>query len=177
MVIAEREAGDVARLEALVAAEPAAAQRDRLRMVLLALRGWEALEIVAAVGSSRRTVQSWVARYRVGGLDALRPIKQPGNPPRLPPEREAEFVARLTAGPRGSDGVCTLRAKDAQRILLEEFGVDYKLKSVYDVMHRLGLSCLKPRPRHEQSDPVAMEKFKTESAPFLSARSRTRSSR
>lgn len=177
MDVAEHEVGDVARLESMVAAEPAAKQRDRYRMALLAVRGWEAIDIAVALGSSRRTVQHWVYRYRDGGLDALRPIKQPGNASRLPPERQAEFAARIAAGPRESDGVCTLRARDAQRILLDEFGVDYKLKSVYDVMHRLNLSCLKPRPRHESSDPVAMEKFKRETAPFLSARSRTRPSR
>lgn len=177
MDVAEREVGDVARLEALIAAESEARQRDRFRMVLLALRGWEAVEIASALGSSRRTVQQWVYRYRDSGPDALRPIKQPGNPSRLAPERQAEFVARLVAGPREADGVCTLRARDAQRILLEEFGVEYKLKSVYDVMHRLRLSCLKPRPRHEKSDPVAMEKFRQEVAPFLSARSGNRSNR
>lgn len=170
MNVAERKSGDITRLEALIDAERHAKQRDRYRMVRLALKGWDAVKIVEALSSNRRTVQAWVYRYREGGIDALTPIKSKGHASRLPPERHAEFVARMTAGPRESDGVCTLRARDAQRILLDEFGVKYELKSVYDVMHRLGLSCLKPRPRHEQSDPAAMKKFKEESAPFLSAR-------
>ncbi|MBL8962485.1 MAG: winged helix-turn-helix domain-containing protein [Phycisphaeraceae bacterium] len=69
-----------------------------------------------------------------------------------------------------SGGVCTLRAKDAQRILLDEFGVRYELKGVYDLMHRLRLSCLKPRPRHEKSDPAALKTFKEETAPFCPRR-------
>ena len=166
----ERDTGDVQRLEKRVAAERHAKQRDRYRMALLALKGWEAVEIARALSSNRRTVQAWVYRYRDRGIDALRARKSPGHAPLLPSERHAEFIARMTAGPREGDGVCTLRARDALRILREEFGAAYKLQSVYDLMHRLGLSCLKPRPRHEKSDPEAMRKFKEESAPFLSVR-------
>jgi hypothetical protein len=30
---------------------------------------------------------------------------------------------------------------------------------VYNLLRRLGFSCLSPRPRHEKNDPAAMEKF------------------
>lgn len=177
MNVRERVIGDRARLETLVVAERDAGQRDRYRVALLAITGWEAVDIARVLSSSRRTVQAWAYRYRDGGIEALTPRKTRGHPPRLPPERNAEFIARITAPPREGDGVCTLRARDARRILEQEFGVSYTVKSVYDVMHRLGLSCLRPRPRHEKSDPVAMKKFKEESAPLLSARSSTPSSR
>lgn len=84
-------------------------------------------------------------------------------------ERDAELRARLEAGPRESDGVCTLRGRDVQRILDEEFGVKYSLQAVYDTLHRLGYSCLVPRPRHEKQDPEPQAKFKEELAPILSA--------
>lgn len=169
MQIREREPGDIHRLQALIDAERSAKQRDRYRIALLALKGWEAVEIAEALSSGRRVVQVWAYRYRDRGIDGLVAVKAKGHAPRLAPERNAEFVARMTAGPRESDGVCTLRARDAQRILLDEFGVRYELKGVYDLMHRLGLSCLKPRPRHEKSDPAAMKTFKDETAPLLSA--------
>ena len=121
-----------------------------------------------AFGPDRLAKTSY--RYRDGGIAALTPGKAPGNKSRLPAEQFDAFRQRLIDGPRDGDGVCTLRAKDAQRILNQEFGVDYKLNSVYDLMHRLGLSCLKPRPRHEDSDPEAMRKFKEESAPLLSGK-------
>lgn len=62
MEVREREAGDAERLEALIASERGARQRDRFRMALLALRGWEAPEIAGALSSNRRTVQAWVYR-------------------------------------------------------------------------------------------------------------------
>ena len=77
--------------------------------------------------------------------------------------------ARLDAGPTDADGVCTLRGKDVQRIARDELGVDLSVSSVYRTLHRMGYSCLAPRPRHEKQDLAAQEKFKQEIAPFLSA--------
>jgi hypothetical protein len=58
MQIHERVPGDEPRIEALILAESRAKTRDRLRMVLLALRGWEAPQIAAAFTSIRRCVQT-----------------------------------------------------------------------------------------------------------------------
>ena len=170
MDVREREVGDLRRLEQLAASTRDAKQAARYRIVVLALKGWETKDIAEAVGSNRRTVQEWVYRYRDLGIDGLTPGKAPGNRSLLPPEMYKAFYDRMVAGPREGDGVCTLRAKDAQRILREEFQSEYKLKSVYDLLHRLKLSCLKPRPRHEKSDPEKMRVFREESAPLLSAR-------
>lgn len=175
MDVKERERGDIERLTGLIRATKSARQRDRYRIALWAIEGREKLDIAAALGVAKSTVETWAYRYRDApapgsGIDALAAKKPPGMRPTLPPERSAEFVARMTAGPRESDGVCTLRAKDARRILREEFGVSYSLPGVYPLLHRLGLSCLKPRPRHEKQDLEAQKKFKEEAAPFLSRR-------
>lgn len=54
------------------------------------------------------------------------------------------------------------------RILEEEFGVSYSLDGAYRVLHRLGYSSLRPRPRHEKKDLPRQAKFRDEIAPFLS---------
>ena len=85
---------------------------------------------------------------------------RPGRTPKLPRDREAELRARLDAGPRPTDGVCTLRGRDVVAILEREFGVKYSLGGAYDLLARLGDSCLTPRPLHEKADPAAVEDFK-----------------
>lgn len=167
MRVLEREAGDEALLADMIAREFSAKRRDRLRMVQLALRGHEKLEIAEILDAPKSVVETWVYRYRDGGLAALEPRKAPGRKPRLTPEQEAEFKDRFVGGPRPVDRVCTLRGKDAVRILNEEFNAAYSLNGAYDLLHRLNLSCLTPRPRHEKNDPAAMEEFK-KSAPLLS---------
>jgi transposase len=167
MVVSEREAGDRLRLKNLADQERDALRRDRYRAVRLALEGKEAMDIAERLDRSRRSVQDWVYAYRDGGILAIQPKPQPGRKPKLPREREAELLARLDAGPRPQDGVCTLRGKDVVRILDREFGVTYSLDGVYDLLERLNYSCLAPRPRHEKNDPAAQQAFK-EQAPLLS---------
>lgn len=166
MYIRERMPGDIDRLARLVKHQREAKQRDRYRMVLLALRGEEKARIADLLGAAKSTVEKWAYAYRDGGIDALIPGKAKGAAPRLTPEQQEAFRQRMLDGPRPEDGVCTLRGKDAIRILREEFGADYSLTGVYKLLHRLDLSCLTPRPRHEKSDPAAMEAFR-QSAPLL----------
>lgn len=169
MNINELQDGDLTRLRTLARQERRAAQRDRYRVAALALEGRETGDIQERLHRSRGFVQRWAYAYRDGGLQALRAKPHPGRMPKLPREQEESFKARLDGGPKPEDGVCTLRGKDAQRILKNEFGVPMSLNGAYDLLHRLGYSCLKPRPRHEKNDPEAMNKFRR-SAPLLSRR-------
>ncbi len=166
MHLRERASGDVAELQRRAADERDALRRDRYRAVLLALDGKQAVEIAQALGRARRSVQDWAYAYRDDGIDAIQPKPRPGRRPKLPRAREAELTARLDAGAQVGDGVCTLRGKDVVAILEREFGVTYSLGGAYDLLERLGYSCLTPRPLHERSDPAAIADFK-ERAPLL----------
>jgi transposase len=170
MDVKYRAEGDRAKLQALIEAERHALQRDRLRAALLAGEGKPTREIARMLGRARRFVQTWAYAYRDGGLEALRPGKSTGRPPRLPREKEEAFRTRVLAGPTAADGgVCTLRGEDARRILEREFGVPYTLKGVYDLLHRLDLSCLVPRPRHRKNDPAALAAWNA-ATPLLSSK-------
>lgn len=141
----------------------------RLRLVILACQGQTTPQIVTATGISRRRVQEWVRRYNAQGVEGLRDRPRSGQPTKLPRREEQAFKQRLLAGPiqEADAGLCTLRGKDAQRILADEFGVHYSLGGAIDLLHRLGLSCLKPRPRHRKNDPQAMRRW-VQDAPLLS---------
>ena len=169
MKLALHHPDDLDRLRVHVSSERDALQRDRYRAVLLvageALEGDEAARLL---GRSPRFVDEWAGRYRRGGLAALAPRKPPGQRPKLGPAQVAKLKERLAAGPTAADGVCTLRGRDVVRILEAEFGVRHTIGSVYSVLHRIGYSCLAPRPRHEKSDPQAIRTFQV-AAPFLSA--------
>jgi transposase len=146
--------------------------RHRLRCVALAMEGRTAPEIAVMVGLSRRTVQAWVRRYNEEGVDGLQSRPLPGQPTKLKRADEASFIARIDAGPTDADAVCTLRGEDIRRILEDEFGAKYSLNGVYDLLHRLGYSRLRPRPRHRDNDPEAAERW-VRDAPLLSVMSRS----
>jgi transposase len=171
MTVTPHDAGDRQFLDDRVRREADARQRDRYRAVLLAMDDDLKLEgddIASRLGRSPRFVDEWVGRYRRGGLGALRPRKQPGRRPKLTPRQEKQLKARLDAGPRDADGVCSLRGRDVCRIIEREFGVVHTLGGIYDVLRRLGYSSLVPRPRHRKNDPAAMRKFEAD-APLLPA--------
>jgi transposase len=160
---------DRQQLHARIHKETNAKQRDRYRAVLLALDGHLTEAIMNILSRSKNFVQRWVYAYRDGGIEAIRPKPPSGRPSKLSVQEQNRFRERFLAGPTQEDGICSLRAKDALRILSEEFGVGYTLPGVYDLLHSLNLSCLQPRPRHRKNDHKQMQKW-LKDAPLLSGK-------
>lgn len=148
------------QLQRLVDQATLAVQAERLRVVLLAKQGFTAPEVATCTGLSRRAIQDWVARYNREGLNGLKTRPGQGRKPALTPTQTEQLRLRLDAGPLPEDGVCTLRGKDVQRILEQEFGQLRSLNTVYALLHQIGYSSLVPRPQHPQADPEAQEAFK-----------------
>lgn len=134
--------------------------RIRVQAILLAKQDRTAEEIAEVLEASRRAVQEWVRRYNQAGVDGLQHRSGQGRREKLSPQERERFCARIEAGPGEEDGVCTLRGRDFQRILRQEFGQLYRLSGVYALLHRLGYSCLMPRPKHRKADLPAQEAFK-----------------
>lgn len=171
MDIALRDVADADELTRRIREARHAKQRDRLRAVELAIAGHATPSIMRMLGRSRGFVQRWCYTYRDHGLDAVAAKPLPGRPTRLPSDQHAAFKQRVVDGATEADGVCVLRGRDFVRILEHEFGVRYQLSGVYELLNRLGLSVLAPRPQHRKSDPQAMQQW-VDDAPLLSARSR-----
>ena len=168
MNVYEREPDDLVTLRILARRERDALRRDRVRAVIAAVEGDEAPTIARVLGRSRRQVQEWVYAYRDGGIEAVHPPKRRGRKAAIGGELAEKLRARLDAGPTPADKVCTLRGEDVRRIAREELGVDLSLNAVYATLHRMGYSCLAPRPRHEKQDLEAQNEFR-QRAPPLSA--------
>lgn len=130
-----------------------------LRLIILAKQGWTAPAIGMALDLSRRVVQQRVYDYNEHGLEALREQRGAPAQPLLTSEQQQVFEGRIEAGPQPEDQVCSLRGKDFQRILAEEFGKVRSLATIYNLLHRLNYSYLCPRPRHDQSDAAKQQAF------------------
>ena len=161
MKISLRHPEDLDELKRRIGRERNAKQRDRYRAVRWALEGKSSYWIADTLDRGRASVQRWAYAYRDGGIDAIVIRPQPGRPTKLGRDQEDAFTQRLDTGLTDADqGVCTLRGKEVVRILDQEFGVPYSLQGAYDLLHRLGYACLKPRPRHRKNDPHAMAAWK-----------------
>jgi transposase len=150
-------------LKQLVRAEQNVKIAKRMQMVVLAIEGYTAPAMARSLSSSRRVCQHWVQQYNAHGLKGLKDKEGRGKPPLLTPDEQVRLKRRLDDGPQPEDGVCTLRGKDIQRILAEEFGKVRSLDTVYSLLHQLGYSSLVPRPQHRHADPEAQADFKKSS--------------
>ena len=167
MLISEKTAGDLQRLRRLARLEKRAEQKDRLMVAALAIEKRETADIQKSLGRSRGFVQRWAYAYRDGGIGALKDKPRGGSVARINGENAAKLKARIDAGPTEADGVCTLRGRDIQRIARDELDTDVSLTSVYRTLHKMGYSCLAPRPRHEKQDLQAQKTFKEDTAPLF----------
>ncbi|MGC1275960.1 MAG: helix-turn-helix domain containing protein [Planctomycetaceae bacterium] len=84
-------------LERRERAERDAAKARRLRIVILAVKGYTAPAIALSLGLSRRVCQQWVYRYNESGLEGLedRRGRTPGLP--LSPEQQQQVCERIEA--------------------------------------------------------------------------------
>jgi transposase len=169
LIITFRDPADETQLHDLIATTSQAQQRDRYRAALLGASGQETQAIIDTLARSRGFVQRWAYAYRDGGVPALKAKRRGGSRPRLDPTAEQRLRERVLAGPlaKVDQGVCTLRGREVQRILELEFKQSYSLGGAYDLLRRIGFSCLRPRPVHPKNDPKAMAQWLMD-APLLS---------
>lgn len=148
------------QLESRFRTEKEARLAKRLWMVIQARRGETAQQIADSVGFTARSVQGWIRRYNAEGISGLSDRTGRGRKSPLAADEEPRFRERWEHGPTPADGVCVFRGEDVRRLLREDFGKLLSLSAAYDLLHRLGYSCLVPRPKHRQADPQAQEEFK-----------------
>jgi transposase len=173
MKTAWKDPGDAQRLRELVREATNAKQRDRYRVALIAGEGLgdqpelEREQIAQAVGRSRQFVDTWVGRYRQGGIKALIPKRQPGAAPKLTPQQQQELCVMLDAGPSPEEGLSAFNGPILRERIQERFGKLYTLDGVYKLLHRLGYNDLMPRTTHPDTDPAELEAFKKKNCPSV----------
>ena len=151
-------------LSSLYRTEKNAKLAQRIHGVYLASKGLTCPEIMSITASARRTIQQWVHKYNEQGIAGLKDKPRPGTPTKLPRKKEIKLKERIEAGPTKADRVSVLNGPAIRRILEQEFGVLYSKQGLYDLLHRLGYSCLCPRPQHENSNPQLQADFKKTSS-------------
>ena len=133
--------------------------RKRMQGLSLLKQGWKVYNVAEAMLVTPRTIENWVHRYNHEGVEGLQEKPKSGAPVKL--KNTVDFCRRLDTGAKvKTDQISTFHGKDIQRILKDDFGVQYALSGVYCLLHRLGYSSLKPRPYHAKSDLLAQEAFK-----------------
>jgi transposase len=126
-------------------------------------------DVADALGMNRSTVFGWLAKYREGGVEALRAKPVPGRPPKLS-GTQLQQLYRLIVGkdPRQLRFEFALWTRDMVRELIRrEFNVRLSVVSVGRLLRKLGLSPQRPLWRAWQQDAEAVAAWKTEDFPQI----------
>ena len=129
--------------------------RTRLQALWYLRQGHTIKETSERIGKSSRTIQNWIAWYRLGGVDEVLGRRHGGfrdGSRRLSPEQEQELKEQAEQG--------KLRTSWDGVHWAQQQGVKYQYGGMRKVFDRLKLRKKMPRPRNPKADIVQQEGWK-----------------
>ena len=141
----------------------------RIRAVKRVEDGESPEVVIKALGSHRSCIYEWLAKYREGGLEALKTRPIPGRPRKLKGQQLKRIYDLVTMkNPLQLKFEFALWTRQMVRELVRrEFGVRLSVVSVGRMLRKLGLSPQRPLRRAYQQDPEAVERWKQEEYPQI----------
>lgn len=141
----------------------------RIRAVKRVEAGESPEDVVKTLGFHRSCIYEWLAKYREGGVEALRTRRIPGRPRKLAGKHLKKIYDTVTRkNPLQLKFEYALWTRGMVReFIRKEFGVRLSETSVGRLLRKLGLSPQKPLRRAYQQDPEAVERWKREEYPEI----------
>ena len=151
-----------------------ALEEIRIRAVQQVEAGESPDAVIRALGFGRTVIYDWLAKYRAGGLDALRAKAIPGRPAQLSGSN-LRWIYATVAGknPLQMQFEFALWTRKMIQVLIrDEFDVRLSEVSVGRVLKKLGLTAQKPLRRAYQQDPKAVERWLRQVFPRIQAKAK-----
>jgi transposase len=145
---------------------------ERRKQFILSVEGGEAVhKICRRMKISYRTGFYWIARYRAGGVNALKEKAKSGRPCRITGKMMRWLYEAVTLGnPLQYQFEFSLWTLNIIRGLIKrKWGISLSKSSVSRLMRRLGLTPQRPLYQSYKKDPKQMEKYLKKTFPDLCA--------
>ena len=128
-------------------------------------------DVIRVLGFARTVIYDWLAKYREGGIEALRAKAISGRPPRLEGKQlRWLYKAITTKNPLQYKFEFALWTRGMVRDLIRErLGVRLSEVSVGRLLKKLGLSPQKPLRRAYEQNPELVERWLAEDYPKIQA--------
>ncbi len=118
-------------------------------------------EISQALKYPLTTIRGWLSLIHIEGISRKNDIKQTGKPKRLTDEQIKKLKPILLKSPEEQGFPFVFwTTKLVIQLIKNLYDVSYKPLQVRRILHRLRLSCQKPRPTHKKASKKAQEDFK-----------------
>jgi transposase len=144
-------------------------QARRLRAAELFAVGVRQAEVARQLDVSAQAVSVWHARFKVGGIDALRSKGPSGPAARLSNAQLARIEQALLEGATANGFVGELWTLDRVAVVIQRLtGVQHHPAHVWALLrHRLGWSVQRPRRRAAERDQAAIDRWVKERWPQI----------
>jgi transposase len=128
-------------------------------------------DVIRTLGFSRGVIYEWIAKYRDGGIDALRARRAPGRPPKLNGKQLKWLYNTITQkNPLQLKFEFALWTRGMVReVIRNRFGVRLSEVSVGRLLKKLGLTPQRPLRRAYQQDPKKVERWLKDEFPQIRA--------
>ena len=131
-------------------------------------------EVMRVLGFARTVVYSWLAKYRAGGIDALRALPIPGRPPKLNARQRAWVYRTVT-----QNNPLQLKFEFAlwtramvHELIQRRYGVTLSLGSVGRLLQSMGLTPQRPVRRATEQVATQVQEWLTVTYPAIQAQAR-----
>jgi putative transposase len=141
--------------------------RDRIRVIVMVLKGKTDLQISAKLDYSIQWVKKWVGRYKKDGLDGLYDQSRSGQPTKLTSDQIIDLDSEILSGPDADNILARYRVSDIQELVKKKWNVEYSPSGMLALMKRMKLSHVTPRPQHPENDEKVMTDWKKNSKSSL----------
>ena len=133
----------------------------RLLAAILRKEGKTLEEISLMIKHPLTTVGDWLRRLHTEGISRKNNKKRYGRPRRLTNKQIEDLKPIVFRSPQEQGFPFIIWTTKLVIQLIEQlYNVSYKPLQVRRILHRLGLSCQKPRPAHRKANKRLQEEFK-----------------
>lgn len=134
--------------------------KERFQALFLMYELKNCTTVASFLKKSRRSIQLWVNYFNEGGLEALIPNRPPGRPSRLSKSQMEELKEDILTHPRklGYD-FSNWEGKSVSHHIKKKFVVTLGVRQTQYLLHKLGLTLLRPKYKFPKADPEEQKKF------------------
>ena len=148
-------------LESLYKKEENSKAKVRLQAAILRKKNRTLIEISDVVHYPFTTVGDWLRRLHTGGIERRYSKKQTGRPAWLTKQQKEELKKILDKSPKAQGLPYSIWTTKLFLYFIDQrYNVTYKLRNVEKLVHELGYSIKKARPKHHKANKKAQEDFK-----------------
>jgi len=139
--------------------EKIAPMRVKLLVLEQIKRGKGYREVAKIFDVDETAIKKWVIRVVTEGIDGLKIKPGRGRKCKLDKEKIGEFKEAIQELQSKRSGG-RINVSDITKMANEKFGTSYKVKGMYDLLHRINMVWISARSKHPSHNAAAQEAFK-----------------